>query len=86
MAREVHPQVITLDVKMPGMDGWTVLSSLKSDPATAEIPVVVMTILDERETGFALGAAEYVRKPVDREQLASVLERFRAGAAKTEGS
>ncbi len=76
MAREHRPDVITLDVLMPGMDGWAVLSGLKAEPETAGIPVVMLTIVDERNLGFALGAAEYVTKPVDRDRLAGLLRRY----------
>ncbi len=76
VARERRPDVITLDVLMPGMDGWAVLSALKADGATSEIPVIMLTILDERNLGFALGAAEYMTKPVDRERLATILKRY----------
>ena len=75
MARETRPAVITLDVMMPGMDGWTVLSALKSDPMTADIPVVMATILDEQRMGFSLGAAEFLTKPVDRTHLLSAVAR-----------
>lgn len=76
-ARELRPDAITLDVLMPGMDGWAVLSALKADPELADIPVVVVTILDDRNLGYALGAAEFVSKPVDRARLVAVLERYR---------
>ncbi len=79
LAKELHPRAITLDVMMPGMDGWSVLSALKEDPATAGIPVIMLTMIDERERGFALGASEYLGKPVDRERLAALLQRFRGG-------
>ena len=68
-ARELHPDAITLDVMMPGMDGWAVLSALKADPATADIPVIMLTIVDDKNLGYALGAADYLTKPVDRERL-----------------
>ena len=55
LARKLKPRVITLDVMMPGMDGWAVLTSLKADPALAAIPVVMMTISDQRDLGFSLG-------------------------------
>jgi len=84
LARKLRPRAITLDVMMPGMDGWTVLSTLKQDPATAEIPVIMLTMLDEREKGFALGASEYLGKPIDRERLAALLQRFR-GSGQTGG-
>jgi CheY-like chemotaxis protein len=77
MAREQSPTAITLDVMMPGMDGWGVLSVLKSDPALADIPVIMVTILDNRNLGYALGAAECLTKPIDRERLAAVLRRYR---------
>ena len=82
LARAQRPDAISLDVLLPGMDGWTVLSSLKADPITASIPVVVVSMLDDRDIGFALGAADYLTKPVDREKLVTALRRFR-GAPKT---
>ena len=69
---------------MPGMDGWAVLTTLKSDAVTAEIPVIMVTIVDDRSLGFALGAADYLVKPIDRNRLVTVLERF--SARKTAGS
>jgi PAS domain S-box-containing protein len=75
-ARQHHPDVITLDVMMPGLDGWSVLTALKSDPATADIPVVMLSIVDERNLGIALGAAEYLTKPIERDQLLRVLRRY----------
>jgi signal transduction histidine kinase/CheY-like chemotaxis protein len=72
-AREAHPAAITLDVMMPDLDGWTVLAALKGDPALADIPVILVTIVDEKARGFALGATDYMVKPIDRERLASVL-------------
>ena len=80
MARRLHPDAITLDVMMPGMDGWTVLSSLKSDPDLAKIPVIMLTIVDEKNRGYSLGAADYLTKPIERERLTSVLMRFRTTA------
>jgi signal transduction histidine kinase/CheY-like chemotaxis protein len=77
LARAQRPDVISLDVLMPGMDGWTVLTSLKADPITASIPVVMVSMLDDSEIGFALGAADYLTKPVDRERLVTALRRFR---------
>jgi PAS domain S-box-containing protein len=76
MARKLHPRAITLDVLMPKMDGWKVLSALKADPELAGIPVVMLTILDERQKGFRLGAADYLVKPVDPARFAAVLKRF----------
>jgi PAS domain S-box-containing protein len=77
LARRLRPQVITLDVMMPGMDGWAVLTALKSDPATADIPVIMLTIVDEKEIGFALGAADYFTKPIDWSRLAVALQKYR---------
>ena len=74
-ARKLHPDIITLDVMMPGMDGWEVLAALKEDPETADIPVIVVSIVDERGLGFSLGAADYLTKPLDFSRLSSVLNR-----------
>jgi len=76
LARSQQPDAITLDVLMPGMDGWTVLSTLKADPATADIPVIMLTMVDEKNLGYALGVSEYLTKPVDRERLLSILQRY----------
>ena len=73
LARELQPAAITLDVMMPDLDGWTVLAAIKGDPATAGIPVLLMTIVDEKNRGYALGAADYMVKPVDWSGLAGVL-------------
>ena len=75
MAREQAPDAITLDVMMPGMDGWAVLAALKSDPVLAEIPVIMLTIVDDQNMGYSMGATEYLTKPVDRDRLAAVLKR-----------
>ena len=76
LARELRPTIITLDVMMPQMDGWSVLAALKNDPDLSAIPVVMLTITDNRNLGFALGAAEYLTKPVERERLLRVLRRY----------
>ena len=78
-AREIRPAAITLDVMMPDLDGWTVLAALKGDPTLADIPVVLVTIVDEKQRGYALGAAEYMVKPVDRERLSAVLRQVTDG-------
>src|SRR5262249_12337367 len=70
-----RPLAITLDVVMPGMDGWEVLSALKADPDLADVPVVMLTIVDDRKKGFRLGAADYLVKPVDPDRLTAVLRR-----------
>ncbi len=76
-ARELRPDAITLDVMMPGMDGWAVLSALKADPEVADIPVVMLTIVDDKNLGYALGASDYLTKPIDRERLVTVLKQYR---------
>lgn len=82
LAADVRPSVIFLDVLMPRMDGWAVLSALKADPALADVPVVLMTILNETEMGYVLGASEYLTKPIDRQRLATLLQKYRvAGQA-----
>jgi len=68
--------LITLDVLMPGVDGWQVLRQLKADSRLADIPVVMCTIVDDKNRGYALGAADYVNKPVDRNHLRNVLDRY----------
>ncbi len=77
LARALRPRAILLDVTMPGMDGWSVLSALKADPDLAGIPVVMVTFLTERALASSLGAADYVVKPVDWDRLRHVMERFR---------
>ena len=76
LARATKPDVITLDALMPEMDGWTVLSELKKDPELSLIPVVMVSFVDEPGKGLALGASEYLTKPVERKQLLAVLERL----------
>ncbi len=80
MARRIQPAVVTLDVMMPGMDGWAVLAALKADPGTADIPVIMLTIVDDKSMGFALGAEDYFTKPVDWPRLSSVLQKHRKPA------
>ena len=75
-AREIKPDVITLDIAMPGMDGWSVLSELKNDPDLSEIPVVILTMADNKRLGYALGATEYLVKPIDRERMTAVLRKY----------
>jgi CheY-like chemotaxis protein len=75
LANELRPQAITLDILMPEPNGWEVLNALKSDPAVADIPVVMISILDEATRGIALGAAEFLTKPINTKQLLGVLRR-----------
>jgi CheY-like chemotaxis protein len=76
LARTLHPAAITLDVLMPGMDGWEVLRELKDDPETRDIPVIMVTMTDDRKLGYALGATEFLTKPVRRDQLVQLLNRY----------
>jgi CheY-like chemotaxis protein len=62
---------------MPGMDGWTVLTHIKADPELADIPVIMLSIVDDKNLGFALGASDYMTKPIDRERLSALLEKYR---------
>jgi DNA-binding response OmpR family regulator len=75
LTRAWHPHVILLDVMMPGRDGWSVLAELKGDPELAAIPVILSTMLENRELGFAMGAADYMRKPVDWDRLEGMIAR-----------
>jgi CheY-like chemotaxis protein len=76
LARDLRPVLITLDVLMPGLDGWSVLRELKGDPVLADIPVVMLTIVEEKNRGYALGAVDYMVKPIDRERLRALLGRY----------
>jgi signal transduction histidine kinase/DNA-binding response OmpR family regulator/ligand-binding sensor domain-containing protein len=76
-ARQMKPEVITLDVMMPGMDGWAVLRALKADPQTVAIPVIMLTIVDDKQIGFALGAADSFTKPIDWARLNATLRKYR---------
>jgi CheY-like chemotaxis protein len=73
LAREHRPDIITLDVLMPRLDGWAVLATLKSDAELRDIPVIIVTVLADRGIALSLGAAEFVTKPVDRARLAAVI-------------
>ena len=76
LAHEIHPAAITLDVMMPGMDGWTVLQVLKADPELHNIPVIMLSMIDDRTRGYSLGAVDYLTKPVDRELLRKTLSHY----------
>jgi signal transduction histidine kinase/DNA-binding response OmpR family regulator len=80
LARQVHPAAITLDVMMPGMDGWSVLASLKADAALRDIPVIMVTMVDDPARGFTLGAADYATKPVNRGRLSRLLKKYTCGS------
>lgn len=73
--RERRPDAIVLDVMMPELDGWGVLTELKADPKTSHIPVVLLTIVDKSDVGFALGAVDFLMKPVQIDRLTAVLRR-----------
>ena len=81
LARSLRPRAVTLDVIMPGMDGWAVLRQIKEDPETRSIPVVMVTMTDDRDMGLALGATEFLTKPIDRSQLLTLLEPYRNAVA-----
>jgi adenylate cyclase len=83
LAKELRPIAITLDVMMPDLDGWSVLAALRQDGELAEIPVVMVTILDEQRRAASLGAVGYLAKPIDRERLHRLIGRFRAPARPT---
>ena len=76
LARVLRPVAITLDVMMPDMDGWSVLSQLKADESLRDIPVIMITMVDDPDRGFMLGAAEYATKPVDRQHLAQIIKKY----------
>jgi signal transduction histidine kinase/CheY-like chemotaxis protein len=78
LAGSALPSLILLDVLMPDMDGWELLRALKSDPSVAACPVVMLSVVDDLERGVALGAADHLTKPLDRERLMSVLNRIAA--------
>jgi CheY-like chemotaxis protein/nitrogen-specific signal transduction histidine kinase len=76
--RRQRPAAVVLDIHLPDLDGWDVLAALKADPSTVAVPVVIVSIVDERGRGFALGADEYLVKPVSRDDVLSALARVRA--------
>jgi CheY-like chemotaxis protein len=76
LARKLHPSIIVLDVMMPTMDGWSVLTRLKGDPELSSIPVVMLTMVNNREMGFSLGVDDYMLKPIDRTAFVRTLRRY----------
>lgn len=76
LMRTHPPDIVTLDVMMPRMDGWSVLGVMKSEPQLAHIPVIMLTIVDHRNLGFSLGASEYMTKPIDRNRLIALIAKF----------
>ena len=77
LAREIRPAAIILDVLMPGMDGWAVLAALKADSELSDIPVIMLTIVEDKNMGYMLGASEYMVKPINRDRLIAVLSKYR---------
>ena len=77
LAREQTPDLIFLDVLMPKMDGWAVLTALKADPKLAEVPVIMLTMMTNQEMGYLLGASEYLQKPIDRNRLLALLDKYK---------
>jgi signal transduction histidine kinase/ActR/RegA family two-component response regulator len=86
LARRIRPALIALDVVMPGMDGWSVLKRVKNDSELAHIPVIMVTIVDNEITGMNLGASGYLVKPVDRDRLAELIEKYRCADPSSNGS
>lgn len=76
LARQLRPDAITLDVMMPSLDGWAVLAALKADSELADIPVIMLTIVDNKTMGYALGASDYLTKPIDRVRLSAILKKY----------
>ncbi|BAQ66123.1 response regulator [Geminocystis sp. NIES-3709] len=83
LARQIKPDVIILDVVMPKIDGWSVLSQLKADPDLASIPVVMATFLSDRSMGYTLGATDYLTKPLNQNQLKNILGKYNSLSEKT---
>jgi CheY-like chemotaxis protein len=83
LAKHLRPIAITLDVMMPDLDGWSVLAALRQDTELADIPVIMVTILDEQRRAASLGAAGYLTKPIDRDRLRRIMGRFRTSARTT---
>jgi signal transduction histidine kinase/DNA-binding response OmpR family regulator len=76
LAHQLRPNAITLDVLMPGQDGWAILTTLKADPALADIPVIILTMLEDTDLGYTLGAVECLTKPVERERLVQLVQKY----------
>jgi len=76
LARKTRPDAITLDVLMPNMDGWSVLTALKADSELADIPVIMLTIVEDQNIGYMLGAVEHITKPIDRDRLVAILKKY----------
>ena len=81
-ARELRPDVITMDILMPGKNGWQVVEELKRTPATATIPVIIISVVEERKKGLAIGAVDYLVKPVSKDHLLEAIRRSMAGSGR----
>ena len=77
LARTLRPSAITLDILMPGMDGWEVLKQLRSDEELADTPVIMVTVTREKQLAMTLGASEYLTKPIERRDLRRIMDRYR---------
>jgi CheY-like chemotaxis protein len=86
LAKQIRPLLITLDVVMPECDGWTLLNRLKSDSELAEIPVIMVTVVDNEARGLGLGASNYLIKPVERDRLAVLVEKHRVARSTATGA
>ncbi len=76
LAQTCHPDVIILDVLIPEMNSWEVLLALKADPKLADVPVILLTFVDDKNTGFTIGTTDYLVKPIDHQQLANLLQKY----------
>ncbi|MBV8077138.1 MAG: response regulator [Planctomycetaceae bacterium] len=79
LAKQLHPSAIILDIVMPGIDGWAVLAALKTDAETIDIPIIMASMLDEKERGYRLGADDYVTKPFGRDRLTEIIRKHVGG-------
>jgi CheY-like chemotaxis protein len=77
--RRLKPDAVVLDIRLPGLFGWDVLAAIKADAATADIPVVVTSVMDDRTRGMSLGAAAYLVKPISRDALVGALAKVLDG-------
>ena len=80
IAKDIVPAVITLDVMMPEMDGWAVLNTLKADPNLSRVPVIMVTFVHDKNMGYALGASEYLTKPIDKKKFAEILSKYKCSS------
>src|SRR6185436_543218 len=86
IAQATRPQLITLDIKLKGLDGWSVLEKLRADPRTKDIPVIMISVISEREKAFASGATDYLTKPIDSRRLTAMLAQYKASKTRNPGA